>query len=399
MVGQIAAPSPSIAQLSVRGETTGSAGVVRSSGLVDRMRRSRDVLHASIYQQSRRQRQYGRRTAVAAAVLALALIAAGCSGSGSSHTTQSQTSAGTGSLAQVPQVTAQLQPSVVTVLVGGGNGSGVVYTKDGLILTNEHVVRGNRRVQVEFADGQRVAGTVKAEDAVTDLALVQADRNNLSPAKFQTHLPQVGSLAVVIGSPLGFQNTVTAGVISGLHREIPGSAAQGQALVDLIQTDAPISPGNSGGAVVNGDSQVIGIAEAYIPPQAGAVAIGFAIPAATAIDIAGQLERTGHARHAFVGLVPAPITPEIAQQFGLTSTDGVIIVGVASGGPANRAGLRPGDIVTAVDGQPTRTPEEFLAALRPHNPGDTLTLTVHWPGKTSQQVRLTVTDRPTAITQ
>ncbi len=305
-------------------------------------------------------------------------------------------SAPAGDLAQVPQVAAQLQPSVVTVVVEGGNGSGVVYTADGLILTNEHVVRGNRTVQIAFADGQRVPGRVTATDPVTDLALVQAERRDLPPARFAPGLPQVGSLAVVIGSPLGFQNTVTAGVISGLHREIPGSAAQGQSLVDLIQTDAPISPGNSGGAVADATGQVVGISEAYIPPQAGAVALGFAIPAATAVDVAEQLRTTGRARHAFAGLVPAPITPAIARALRLPSTEGVIVAGVADDGPAAAAGLRPGDVLIAVDGQPTATPEDFLAALRARKPGDTITVTVRGPGRPERQVTLTLAERPDA---
>jgi serine protease DegQ len=251
-------------------------------------------------------------------------------------------------------------------------------------------------VQVAFADGQRVTGAVRAVDAVTDLALVQTDRKNLPPARFQTRLPVVGSLAVVIGTPLGFQNTVTAGIISGLHREIPGSAAESLALVDLIQTDAPISPGNSGGAVANADGEVVGISEAYIPPQAGAVAIGFAIPAATALDVAQQLQRNGQAQHAFAGLEPEAITPQIASQLRLGSTDGMIVAGVVPNGPADETGLRPGDIVTAVDSQRIQAPEDFLAILRQHKPGDTLTLEVHAPGQSNRQVKLTLTDRPAA---
>lgn len=321
---------------------------------------------------------------------------AGASGGASATPGTTGSANPTGGLEQVPGVAASLQPSVVTVLVDGGNGSGVVYSRDGLILTNEHVVRGNRTVRVAFADGRQVAGTVRAIDKVTDLALVQANRRNLSAARFQTRLPEVGSLTVVIGSPLGFQNTVTAGIISGLHREIPGSAVQGQqSLVDLVQTDAPISPGNSGGAVADSTGAVIGISEAYIPPSQGAVAIGFAIPAATAVDIAGQLERTGRARHAYAGIQPASITPEIATQLGLDSTDGVIINKVTAGGPAAQAGLQPGDVVTALDDRPTPTPEDFLALLRPHKPGDTLTLTVRRPGAAARSVVLTVTDRPT----
>jgi len=222
----------------------------------------------------------------------------------------------------VPDIAVRVQPSVVTVLVEGGNGSGVVYSADGLILTNEHVVRGNEQVQIAFADGQRVAGVVEATDPVTDLALVEVRRRDLPAAKFDTALPRVGSLAVVLGSPLGFQNTVTAGVISGLHREIPGSAAQSQSLVDLIQTDAPISPGNSGGAVVDADGEVIGISEAYIPPQAGAVALGFAIPAATAVDVADQLQKTGRARHAFAGLAPRRSLPRSLSSSGCPAPTG-----------------------------------------------------------------------------
>ncbi|MBG6182675.1 hypothetical protein IWX65_000608 [Arthrobacter sp. CAN_A214] len=170
-----------------------------------------------------------------------------------------------------------------------------------------------------FADGQRVSGTVEATDVVSDLALVRADRTGLPAAEFETDLPRTGETAIVIGSPLGFENTVTAGIISGLHREIPGSARTSQSLVDLIQTDAPISPGNSGGAVVNGQGKIIGISEAYIPPQSGAVALGFAIPAATAVEVAEQLLEDGTAEHAFLGLVPGAITAQIAQQLGLES--------------------------------------------------------------------------------
>lgn len=319
------------------------------------------------------------------------------SGSASGSPSLGAVAAGAGS-AQIPDIAARLQPSVVTIFVGQGLGSGVVYTADGLILTNEHVVRGATAVQVGFADGSRVAGTVRATDAVTDLALVQADRTNLPVPKYQTILPRIGDLDVVIGSPLGFENTVTAGIVSGLHREIPGSAAEGQSLVELLQTDAAISPGNSGGAVVNGAGEVIGVSEAYIPPSAGAVSLGFAIPAATVVDVAEQLRTNGRADHAFAGIEQAPITPQIANQLGLPNTDGAVVLSVVRGGPADQAGMRPGDVLTAFDGKPVRTPEDFLAALRPHRPGDVVTATVR-RGTQTQQLSLTLAGRPAAANQ
>ncbi|MFC5238258.1 S1C family serine protease [Pseudonocardia zijingensis] len=291
-------------------------------------------------------------------------------------------------------MSAQLLPSVVKILTEGGNGSGVIYTGDGLILTNEHVVRGSPTVQVGFADGQRHAGTVRAVDVVTDLAIVQVERRDLPVPRFQPELPVIGELAIAIGSPLGFENSVTAGVVSGLHREIPGTAAETQALVDLIQTDAAISPGNSGGALVNARGEVIGINEAYIPPQAGAVSIGFAIPAATAIDVAEQLRTSGRARHAFAGLEPTQISPQIAAQLGLPGTDGVIVAATVPGGPAAIAGLRPGDLILAVDGEPTRRPEDFIGALRRRAPGDTITLSIHGLDGQQRSAQVTLTDRP-----
>lgn len=282
---------------------------------------------------------------------------------------------------------------MVTVLVDGGTGSGVIYSEDGLILTNEHVVRGNKDVQIRFADGQQIPGTVKAVDAVTDVALVQTTRRNLPAVTFDTTLPEVGSLAVVIGSPLGFESTVTAGVISGLHREITGSARQGQSLVDLIQTDAPISPEHSGGAVADADGEVIGISEAYIPPQAGAVSLGFAIPAATVVDVAQQLEEDGRAEHAFAGFVPAAITQDIASPLGIETTNGVLVAQTVSGGPADDAGIRRGDIITAVDEKRTPTPEDLLAELRKHEPGDSHGHGAN-PGQEARQVELALVDRP-----
>jgi serine protease DegQ len=318
--------------------------------------------------------------------------------SGASASSGSSGSSGSGTEEgdmSIPDIVEAVQPSVVTIFTENGLGSGVIYTEDGLILTNEHVIRGNEDVEVAFADGQRVSGTVEATDTVSDLALVRADRTDLPAATFQAGLPRIGELAVVIGSPLGFENTATAGIISGLHREIPGSASSSQSLVDLIQTDAAISPGNSGGAVVNGRGEIIGISEAYIPPAQGAVALGFAIPAPTATEVAEELREDGTAEHAFMGLAPGAITPQIAEQLNLQDTAGVVVLSVSQGGPADDAGIRPGDIVTSIGDDELSAPEDLLAALRQRDPGETVAVEIR-RGSDTRTVDVELSDRPAA---
>jgi len=274
---------------------------------------------------------------------ALALVAVGaltaCTSSPKKPTAEaSSASVATDFYGTLPNLVERVEPSVVTILTTAGLGSGVVYKDGDVIVTNEHVVGDQKDVQLGLADGTRIPGTVLATDVTTDLALVKASRNNLPVAKFQQTLPRQGAFVMAIGSPLGLSNTVTAGVVSGLNRQIPGSAQQSRAMVDLIQTDAAISPGNSGGALIDGNGQVVGVNEAYIPPQAGAVSLGFAIPSATVVSIADQLLATGKAQHPYLGIVATPVTPEIAASLGLPNTEGVLVREVMPGGPAATAG-------------------------------------------------------------
>jgi len=352
------------------------------------------------------------RTAAGAALLTASLALTACTGStpppepsGTSTSGPTATAESTAAPApapaaegDIPQLVENLAPSVVTIFTDGGLGSGVVYSEDGLVLTNEHVVRGNTRVEVAFADGQRVEGTVKATDPVTDLALVQANRTGLPKPVYQTDLPRVGEGAVVLGSPLGFENTATAGIISGLHRSIPGSASNSLSLVDLIQTDAPISPGNSGGAVINMRGEIIGISEAYIPPSAGAVALGFAIPAATAVEVAEELLADGTAEHAYLGLTPGELTPQIAGQLGIDASTGVVVLAVDEDGPAGRAGIRPGDVLESMEGVDLTAPEKLLAELRSRNPGDTVGFKVKRQDQ-SLDLKADLIARPTSNTR
>jgi S1-C subfamily serine protease len=298
-----------------------------------------------------------------------------------------------GLFSRIPGIVRKVEPSVVTIFTQEALGSGVVYRADGIILTNEHVVEGQRRVQVAFADGKRVDGRVLASDARTDLAVVKAERDGLQPATFQPKLPVQGELALALGSPLGFENTVTAGIISGLDREVPDSAQAGHALVDLIQTDAAISPGVSGGALVNARGEVVGINEAYIPPQSGAVSIGFAIPADTVTWAAEQLLDQGKVSHSFLGVDLRTLTPEIARSLDVKAGAGAIITDTVRGGPAADAGLRPGDVITSFAGQPVRSSEDVVDKLRDLRPGTKTTVEIQRDGS-PEQVSVTIGEAP-----
>lgn len=329
------------------------------------------------------------------AVLALGLLAGigGCTASegrndATAQGTRPQTDVAEGVYAQLPDVVARVEPSVVTIRTGDGVGSGVVYSDGGVIVTNNHVVEGVEQVQVVLADGSRVDGQVVAGDAVTDLAVIRAERD-LPPATFQTELPRPGEFALAIGAPLGFENSATAGIVSGLSRHIPGSTQQTRSLVDLIQTDAPISPGNSGGALVNAGGEVVGINVAYIPPEARAVSIGFAIPAATVVDVADELLADGEATHPYLGVRAGRLTPQVREALGIEADRGVAILDVVDGGPAADAGIRPSDVVTHVAGQQVGSLGDFLGALRRLEPGQTVQLQLLRDGE-SVQVSVTL---------
>lgn len=304
---------------------------------------------------------------VAAVALVLALVS--CTPRDSSGVPAAQ---GGSSYADLVE---KVSPSVVTVRTDSGVGSGVVYRSD-VVLTNEHVVGEAEQVDIEYADGSRSGATVLATDSVTDLAVVRTDRNDLPVAEFRPELPRPGDPVLAIGSPLGFENSVTSGIVSGLHREIPGSAERTRSLVDLVQTDAPISPGNSGGALLDTGGRVIGINEAYIPPAIGAVSLGFAIPAATAVDVAEQLPADGTAEHPYLGVTVGRLTDEIRERFGVRAEYGVLVLAVDEQGPARTADIRAGDVIKRLGGAEVRTVEALLGALRTNDTGEQVTATI-----------------------
>jgi serine protease Do len=307
----------------------------------------------------------------------------------------------------IARVAAQVSPSVVQVNVravqvtpfgaqeGEGLGSGVIYRRDGYIVTNNHVVQDADEVHVAFADGSQERGEVVGADRFTDLAVVRVARRDLPAAKFaEGDDLTVGQLAVAIGSPSGFQSTVTEGVVSGINRDIParltGNPQEAASLVDLIQTDAPVSPGSSGGALANRSGEVIGINVAYLPPQqTGAESIGFAIPSDTATSVIDQLIETGRVSKPYLGVRYRDLEPEIAERFGLPAERGVIILEVESNSPAEAASLRREDVITALDSTGIEDSGDLLAALRDYEPGDNIALTIQ-RGRSGGEERIEV---------
>ncbi len=254
-------------------------------------------------------------------------------------------------------------PYGVMPRVAEGAGSGVIFAPDGYILTNSHVVDGARRITVTLADGRDLPGDLVGSDPDTDLAVVRVappTTSGLATARLgDSDKLNVGQLVVAIGSPIGLQSTVTAGIISALHRTLPGYG--GTLIEDIIQTDAPINPGNSGGPLVSGRGEVIGINVAMVQQAQG---LSFAIPINTVTWVASRLMRDGEVRRAAVGVaVQVGMLPQsLRRALHIETPTAVEVVQVMDGGPAARAGIRPGDVIFRLDDQSVAT----AADLRRH---------------------------------
>lgn len=255
-----------------------------------------------------------------------------------------------------------------------GGGSGFVFTPDGLVLTNSHVVHDASRIQVSLPDGRQFPAHLIGDDAATDLAVVRIDAPNLTTVTFgDSQALRVGQLAIAIGNPYGFQYTVTAGVVSALGRSL--RSYSGRMIDDVIQTDASLNPGNSGGPLVSSDGQVIGVNTATIM---GAQGLCFAIGINTAKFVASRLLTQGRIRRAYIGVEAqtVPLHRRIVRFYDLPKETGVIVLAAENGSPAQRAGLREGDVIIAFGGQPVAGVDDLHRLLTDTQVGVSNSITI-----------------------
>lgn len=330
----------------------------------------------------------------AGAVGALVVVLAACSGGGGQSTRSSPAPPAPASASRLQQqyidVVKSVGPSVVQVRDSQGLGSGIVFDTQGDIVTNDHVVRGASGFQILLVSGKTYPATLVGTFPPDDLAVLRIKATGLHPATFaDSSKVQVGQIVLAIGSPLGLASSVTQGIVSAAGRTV--TEPQGNAIPNVIQTSAAINPGNSGGALVDLDGRVIGIPTlAATDPELGGSApgIGFAIPSNMAKDIAQQLVQHGHVVDSHRAYLGATV--------GDTNAGGVLVVSVASGGPADKAGIAPGDLILAVNG--TRTPTEAALgdALVQLKPGQTVKVSLMHQDGSRATVQVTLGEYPGA---
>ncbi len=250
-------------------------------------------------------------------------------------------------------------------------GSGVIVSPQGYVLTNNHVIAGADEIQVLLQDGRSSRATVVGVDKDTDLAVLRIKLDKLPTIAISAVENQrVGDVALAIGNPFGVGQTVTLGIISATGRTHLGI----NRYEDFIQTDAAINPGNSGGALINAYGELIGINTAIFSQSGGSQGIGFAIPTHLASNVMKQIIESGHVERGWLGIEAQDLTPQLAETFNLEGTRGMLIAGVLRGGPADRAGLRPGDVLTRVDGRPVENAHAAVSQIAQSLPGTQVTL-------------------------
>ena len=271
-----------------------------------------------------------------------------------------------------------------------GLGSGVIMSPEGYVLTNNHVVEGADEIEVVLPDARRTSAKVIGTDPESDLAVLKISLDKLPVMTLgNSDQLQVGDQVLAIGNPFGVGQTVTSGIVSALGRNQLGI----NTFENFIQTDAAINPGNSGGALTDIDGNLMGINTAIYSRSGGSMGIGFAIPVSTARQVMESIVRNGQVVRGWIGVEPGELTPELAQTFGVKAEQGVIITGVLGNGPAAQAGIRPGDVITQVGDQPTRTVSELLSRIAALAPGQAVPFTLERRGE-PVQASVTPAQRP-----
>jgi Do/DeqQ family serine protease len=268
-----------------------------------------------------------------------------------------------------------------------GLGSGVIVRQDGYILTNHHVIDGADQISVDLNDHRSLPARLVGSDAPSDLAVLKVDASGLPVLPLgNSDQTRVGDVVLAIGNPLGVGQTVTMGIISAKGRQ---TGLSNGSFEDFLQTDAPINRGNSGGALVNTNGELIGINSQILSPSGGSIGLGFSIPSNMARSVMEQLVNTGRVRRGQLGIVVLPIPSEEATKLGVKEGPGVVVYQVQSGSGADRAGLKAGDVITALNGTGVTDPNQFRNAIASTPPGTEVTLTVKRGGN-EQQVRATL---------
>lgn len=268
-----------------------------------------------------------------------------------------------------------------------GLGSGVIIDADGYLLTNHHVVDGADQIKVDLNDGRSLDARLVGADPPSDLAVLKVDASNLPVLVLgDSDRVRVGDVVLALGNPLGVGQTVTMGIISAKGRR---TGLSNGAFEDFLQTDAPINRGNSGGALVNVNGELIGINSQILSPSGGSIGLGFAIPSNMARTVVDQLVKDGRVRRGQLGITVLKIPSEEATRLGVTQGPGVVIYQVQPGSAADRSGLRQGDVITALNGQEVNDPNTFRNQIAGTSPGSEVTLTVRRGGQ-EQQVRVTL---------
>src|SRR3954468_19102424 len=269
-------------------------------------------------------------------------------------------------------------------------GSGVIVSTSGYVITNSHVVEAADEIEVALPDGKKLLAKVVGNDPDTDIAVLRVDGESLPAISFgSSDGLRIGDVVLAIGNPFGVGQTVTHGIVSALGRTGLGI----NTFENFIQTDAPINPGNSGGALVDASGNLIGINTAIFSRSGGSMGIGFAIPVSTAKMVLEQIVKSGTVTRGWIGVEVQEISPPMAESFKLGSTRGALIAGVLRGGPADKAGMKPGDVLVEVEGRPVADPTSMLNLVAALAPGDTARMKLKRAGK-DLDASVTVGRRP-----